>query len=199
LVKRTFNDRTLMPAAVRTPASALLAFGIVPVLFHIIIVETSHVRLTLSPSFPALFKLGFVTASVLSHWGIYTSLLVLFGLTLRPGHEPLITGMARRLQGDLPPELATYTRRVTIAWCCFFATQLTLSVMLFCFAPLVVWSSFVNLFDIPLVVAMFAAEYLVRLRCLRNPPRHSFAMILKMVAEVGEQARPAAASAARPD
>jgi uncharacterized membrane protein len=181
-----------MPAAtaVRTPASALLAFGIVPVLFHIIIVETSHVPLALAPSFPSLFKLGFVTASAVTHWGIYASLLALFGLTLRPGHEPLITGMARRLQGELPRELAVYTRRVTIAWCCFFATQLTLSVTLFCFAPLVVWSSFVNLFDIPLVVAMFAAEYLVRLCCLRNPPRHSLKMILNMVAEVGSQARP---------
>jgi uncharacterized membrane protein len=55
---------------------------------------------------------------------------------------------------------------------------------LFCFAPLVIWSFFVNILDLPLVVAMFAAEYAVRLRCLRDPPRHSLAAIVNMIAEI---------------
>jgi uncharacterized membrane protein len=175
--------------AARTPVSALLALGIVPLLFHLVIVKTSHIPLTLAPSFGALFKLGFVTASALTHWGIYSSLLLTFALTLRPGHEPFITAMARKLHGEIPRELAIYTRHVTLAWCIFFATQLTISITLFCFAPLVVWSSFVNIFDIPLVVAMFSAEYMCRLRCLRNPPRHSFAVILNMISDSAGQAK----------
>jgi uncharacterized membrane protein len=188
-------------AAARTPLSAVLALGLVPVLFHLAIVETSHVRLTLTPSFGALFKLGFVTASAVTHWGIYGGLLLTFGLTLRPGHEPLVTAMARTLHGDLPDELTLYTRYVTIAWCCFFGAQLATSITLFCFTPLVVWSSFVNIFDIPLVVAMFSAEYLCRLRCLRNPPRHSLSMILKMVADSASHTgkRPILSDVARPD
>lgn len=168
-------------ARIRFPVIVLM---LVPVVFHLAIVETSDIRLALVPRFGVLFKLGFIVASALTHWTIYGGLLLTFALTLRPGREPLITAMARRLHGAIPSELEIYTRRVTIAWCCFFAAQLTTSVMLFLFAPLVVWSFFVNILDIPLVVAMFAAEYVVRLHCLRNPPRHSFSVILNMVADV---------------
>lgn len=77
-----------------------------------------------------------------------------------------------------------YTRRVTWAWCCFFAAQLATSVTLFFFTPVVVWSFFVNVLDLPLVVVMFLAEYRCRLRCLRNPPRHSLTEIIRMVTDV---------------
>ncbi len=168
----------------RLPPPAVLLLAFMPLVSHLVIVATSHVRLALTPSFGGLFKLGFVTASALTHWGIYCGLLLTFGLTLRPGHTPLITGMARRLHGELTAELALYTRRVTIAWCGFFAVQLMTSILLFWLAPLVVWSFFVNILDIPLVAAMFAAEYMVRLRCLKDPPRHSLAAIVKMIGDV---------------
>jgi uncharacterized membrane protein len=105
-------------------------------------------------------------------------------VTLRPGHEPLVTAITRRLHGTVANEVTTYTRRVTIAWCCFFAMQLATSAALLLFAPLVVWSFFVNILDIPLVVAMFAAEYMVRLWCLPDPPRHSVAAIVNMITEI---------------
>jgi uncharacterized membrane protein len=163
---------------------AAVALVFVPVLFHLAIVRTSQVRLALVPRLGPLFKLGFVTASALTHWAIYTTLLLTFALTLLPGREPLISGMARRMHGGLSDEMVVYTRRVTIAWSVFFAAQLLTSITLFCFAPLVVWSFFVNILDLPLVAAMFAAEYAVRLRVLRDPPRHSLAAILGMVADV---------------
>jgi len=162
----------------------IIALGLVPALFHVVIVETSHVRFALVPSFGPLFKLGFVTASAAMHWAIYSTLLLTFSLTLRPGHDPLITMMTRKLHGAIPHELEVYTRRVTIAWCCFCAAQLATSITLFFSAPLVVWSFFVNILDIPLVVAMYSAEYMVRLRCLRNPPRHSLSVIVNMVADI---------------
>jgi uncharacterized membrane protein len=167
----------------------LLALVLVPVMFQVAIVATRHVRLALVPRFGALFKLGFVLASALAHWSIYGGLLVVFALTLRPGHEPLITAIARRMHGSMPEELATYTRRVTIAWCCFFAAQLATSITLFVFAPLVVWSFFVNILDLPLVLGMFAAEYMVRRSCLDDPPRHSLSAILNMIADVRADVR----------
>jgi uncharacterized membrane protein len=167
------------PAA-RPPYMAFLAIAALPVASHLVIMATRHVRPGLSFGFGGLFKLGFVTVSALTHWGIYASLLAAFGLTLRAGREPLITAMARRMHG-LTPELESYTRKVTIAWTLFFATQLSLSVALFCLAPLVVWSFFVNILDLPLVALMFAAEYAVRLRSLSDPPRHSLAAIMGMV------------------
>jgi uncharacterized membrane protein len=167
-------------SAARPPYMAVLAIAVLPVASHLVIMATRHVRLGLAFSFGGLFKLGFVTISALTHWGIYASLLAAFGLTLRAGREPLITAMARRMHG-LTPELAAYTRKVTIAWTLFFATQLSLSIALFCFAPLIVWSFFVNILDLPLVALMFAVEYAVRLRTLSDPPRHSFSAIMGMV------------------
>lgn len=186
------------------PLPVVLALCLIPIAAHIFIVVTAHCRLGFTFGFESLFKLGFVTASAITHWGIYISLLLTFGLTLRPGHEALITTMARKMhgdaQGDIPAPLATYTRRVTIAWCCFFAVQLSISVSLFCFAPLVVWSFFVNILDIPLVVTMFAAEYFVRLRCLDDPPRHSLPVIIKMIGEAaGNRKSAMPVNAAQPD
>jgi hypothetical protein len=183
----------------RSPLPAILAFAVLPVLSHLIILATRHVRLGLHPGFLGLFKLGFVTVSALSHWSIYVALLALFALTLRPGHEPLITGMARRMHG-LTPELARYTRQVTIAWSVFFVIQLALSVTLFCAAPLPVWSFFVNILDIPLVAMMFAAEYAVRLRCLKDPPRQSLSAMITMVTEMfPKTSKPACTITAEPE
>src|SRR5579862_711491 len=99
-----------MPAApaARPPYMAFLAIAVLPVASHFVIMATRHVPLGLGFSFGGLFKLGFVTVSALTHWGIYASLLAGFGLTLRAGREPLITAMARRMHG-LTPELAAYT------------------------------------------------------------------------------------------
>lgn len=165
----------------RSPLAAVLIIIAVSVLFHIVIVKTSSLPVSLSLG--GLFKLSFVGFSALAHWCLYLSLLATFALTLRRGRTPLITGMAYRMQGTLSNEMIRYTRSVTIAWSIFFAAQLLTSVSLFCFAPLTVWSVFVNLLDIPLVVTMFAVEYAVRLCVLRNPPRHSFRMVFDLVSD----------------
>lgn len=173
-----------MRAVARKRFLSVTALGVVPLLFHLAIVETStvHYRTILAPA--ELFRIGSVTVSALGYWILYSGLLLTFALTLRPGREALITGIARRLHGTIGDEVARYTRRVTVAWCCFFAIQLTTSIALFLFAPLVVWSFFVNVVDIPLVVLMFVAEYLCRRQCLRNPPRHSLATILEVALEI---------------
>lgn len=188
----------MIPAArARLPVRAILPVIVVPLLFHAAIVTIGDARLTLT--FGGIVRTGVVTASALMHWAIYASLLASFGATLRPGHTPLITAIAWRMHASerygaaMPEELAAYTRRVTIAWCCFFAAQLATSVLLFFLAPLVAWSFFVNVLDIPLVMAMYAAEYAVRIRVLRDPPRHSLATIIDMVSDC-VKGRSAAAS-----
>lgn len=101
------------------------------------------------------------------HAAAYLFLLVLFGRSLVPGREALITGFARRLRGGLSPELVSYTRRVTWAWCLFFAANLAASALLYHFASLSAWSLFVNVLNFPLLILMFVAEYLWRI--LRYP------------------------------
>ena len=104
---------------------------------------------------------------LLPHVGACLFMLWLFGHTLMPGREALITRLARRIHGTLPAEIERYTRHVTMAWCLLFAGMALTSLLLFFLAPLAVWSVFANLLNLPLVVAMFLAEYLYRI--LRYP------------------------------
>ena len=94
-------------------------------------------------------------------------MLWLFGRTLRSGQEALITRVARHVHKDMSAELAGYTRRVTQAWCVFFVGMIAVSSGLFIFVSLDAWSTFTNLFGLPLVAAMFVAEYVWRR--LRHP------------------------------
>ncbi len=113
------------------------------------------------------------------HAAIYSFLLWLFGRTLLRGREPLVTGLARRVHGTLEPEIEIYTRRVTQAWCLFFAAQLAVSALLLAFVPLTVWSLFVNLLNAPLLVLMFTGEYLYRIHRYPDHPRVSIAGALR--------------------
>lgn len=110
---------------------------------------------------------GLVAAYGLPHAGSYLLLLWYFGRTLRRGQEPLITRLARRVHGTLPPYMETYTRRLTAAWCLFFSAQLVCSPALFVLASVDTWSLFINLLNLPLVALMFIGEYLYRV--LRFP------------------------------
>ena len=56
------------------------------------------------------------TLYLAQHVAIHGALAALFGLTLRPGQEPLVTALARRVHGRLTPGMAAYSRKVTVAW-----------------------------------------------------------------------------------
>lgn len=126
---------------------------------------------------------GLLAASAISHAAIYVGLLTLFGRTLLAGREPLITWIARRIRGSLTDEMLVYTRRVTIAWCLFFAGQMAMSALLFCIAPPAVWSFFINVLDLPLVAAMFLTEYAYRLRKFWNHSHGSIADVVRVFSE----------------
>ena len=100
--------------------------------------------------------------SGLSHAALYSWLLLLFGRTLLPERQPLVTTLAIRLSGRLSAERDVYTRRVTQAWCLFCLFQLACSALLFATAPVAVWSLFVNVLDLPLLCLMFLGEYAIR-------------------------------------
>jgi len=91
-----------------------------------------------------------------------------FGRTLLPGEVPLITRFAALVHDELNAGVRRYTRQVTVAWTLFFVTVGSISTGLFVLASPEVWSVFANLLSLPLIVAMFLGEYLVRVRVL--PP-----------------------------
>lgn len=95
-------------------------------------------------------------------------LLWFFARTLKNKREPLVTLLARRAHGSLTPDLEIYTRHVTIAWSLFFAVQIAASILLFFFASVESWSTFINILGTPLIVLMFLCEYTYRVLRYRN-------------------------------
>lgn len=119
------------------------------------------------------------------HAAAYLFLLWLFGRTLAPGREALITRLARTVHGGLAPHMEAYTRRVTIAWCAFFGGQVAVSAALYALAPLEAWSLFVNVLNLSLLALMFGAEYLYRAVRYRDESRTSIAGALRAFAKHG--------------
>jgi uncharacterized membrane protein len=113
------------------------------------------------------------------HAVIYSVLAWFFGRTLVAGGEPLITRLARRVHGALPPAMELYTRRITMAWCLFFCAQVAASATLALAGALEAWSLLVNRLNMPLVAAMFVGEYLYRVIRHRDFPHASIPTAVK--------------------
>ncbi len=126
-----------------------------------------------------------MATSGISHTAIYLSLLLLFAQSLRPGRRALVTDLARRIRGTLTPAMVRYTRTVTKAWCVFFTAQLMVSAILLAWAPPAVWSLYVNLLDLPLVLTMFVTEYAVRRLRFRGETHVSPAAAIRSFAARG--------------
>lgn len=118
-------------------------------------------------------RLGLAAVSGISHATAYLFLLWYFGRTLARGREPIITRFARSVHGPLQPGMELFTRKLTIAWCVFFAAQLIASALLFALASLNTWSLFINVLNLPLLALMFAGQFVYRM--VRHPeyPRAS--------------------------
>lgn len=102
------------------------------------------------------------TLYLVQHVGVNAALGLWFALSLRSGHEPLVTRFARPLHTHLSPALRRYTRQVTVAWSLFFLLMTVSSLGLFLCAPRAIWSLFANAATLPLVLLMFAGEFLMR-------------------------------------
>jgi uncharacterized membrane protein len=118
----------------------------------------------------------------------------------------VVTQFARQMRQTMPAAVVRYTRRVTIAWCIFFAAQIGTSAVLLATAPPPVfssgvfssgvlssaaWSSFVNLWSLPLVAAMFLMEYGCRVVLFRHESRTGLiATVAGLVHARGSAGRP---------
>jgi uncharacterized membrane protein len=99
-------------------------------------------------------------------FGFYVLMALSFGTTLIAPRVPMCTMMADKIHGPLTPQELRYTRQVTVAWTIFFVLNMLATWLLFQFAPLKVWSIFVNFASLPLLALMFLGEYLVRRQVL---------------------------------
>jgi len=154
------------PAAIAWRSLAVAGIAAYPVLVHL--------RVTGGGTDPLTTALYGVP-----HAAAYLFMLWLFGRTLARGREPIITRVARRVRGSLPPEMESYTRRLTIAWCVFFAAQLAASALLLGLGLLEAWSLFVNVLNFPLVALMFVGDYLYRVIRYRHLPQSSIPTVVR--------------------
>jgi len=102
------------------------------------------------------------------HAGIHALLGIWFGGSLvaarRGTGQAVITRLATRVHGSLPDPILRYTIQVTGLWTAYFVLMALTSCAVFAFGSLQAWSTLANLLTLPLVVAIFIVEYLVRLR-----------------------------------
>jgi uncharacterized membrane protein len=129
-------------------------------------------------------RVGLLAMNGAFHALLNLSALLLFGRTLMSGGEALITQIARHISGELPEEIVRYTRHVTIAWCWFFVMQVVVSVVIYLFSNVVIWSFFINVLDLPLVLLMFAGEYGYRRLRYPDHPRISVAKVIEIYQHV---------------
>ena len=146
IISRTWTGRSIGAAGAAVLAGSAMAAGL----------------LTYRASLRIPAEIGLLTVSGVSHVAINAMLLLVFASTLRPGRVPLVVQMGRILDPNFHPAIERYAVQVTKAWCVFFATQIAGSAILLAWAPIAVWSLFVNVLDLPLVGAMFVAEDLAR-------------------------------------
>ena len=166
------------PARVTAAAIALAAliWAIVvarpgTVLLFVVIVALLGATLVLSP------QLLLFAPTVL----INAALAALFGASLRPGREPVISVFARLEQGELQPDLARHARWVTWCWTLLLAAIAIVALALAAWASVETWSLFANVVSYALIAALFTGEYLYRRVRYRHYQHASLAALLRNV------------------
>ena len=90
------------------------------------------------------------------------ALLVLFGHTLLPGREPLITRFRRLEEGYVAPVFVSYTRCLTVIWATLFAIATVVSLAAASWGDVAMWS-WISLIVIPVTsLALFLGEHVYR-------------------------------------
>jgi uncharacterized membrane protein len=117
---------------------------------------------------------------------IYGSLALMFAKTLAKGQIPLITQLATKVEGPLPPAIENYTRQVTVAWAIFFALNVIISIALYYLVSFAAWSLFSNVYSTPLLLGMFVLEFAYRKTRYRQYKTASFADGMKAFMSHGE-------------
>ncbi len=90
------------------------------------------------------------------------SLFLFFARTLRSTETALITRLALRVHGAIPAPIRAYTRTLTYVWSAFFLFSIAASLALYFFVSFEAWSLFTNVYALPIMLAIFALEYLYR-------------------------------------
>jgi uncharacterized membrane protein len=147
--------------------------------FLVALVAAAVAALLLRHYWPVLEK-NFALVYLLQEGGFYSIMAASFGQSLLGNRVSLCTQLADKVHGPLTSQELIYTRRVTAAWVIFFLGVTAITVGLFVYAPLRIWSLFANFCAVPLMGLMFVAEYAVRRRVLPQVPRRGILAALRV-------------------
>jgi uncharacterized membrane protein len=120
---------------------------------------------------------------------IYGSLALMFARTLAQGETPLVTQLATKIEGPLPPAIERYTRQVTLAWAIFFALNVVISIALYYLVSFAAWSLFSNVYSTPLLIGMFVLEFAYRKMRYRQYKTASFTDGMKAFMSHSEESK----------
>ena len=113
-----------------------------------------------------LLEHHFFDVFFIEHVGANLALATLFGRTLLPGQDPLVTRFARVVHETMSPALLRYTRQVTVTWTVFFLSMALASTVLYAAGFMAAWSLLANLLSPLLIGSLFVVEYAIRGRVL---------------------------------
>ncbi len=123
---------------------------------------------------------------VADHVAVNVLLAVVFGVTLQPGRESLITTLARRVHGgSLTAAMVRYSRKVTVAWTVCFASMAALSMAVFAVAPFPTWAAFAALATPLAMLGLFIGEFVLRYRLHPEFERATLAQAVRAYASRG--------------
>jgi uncharacterized membrane protein len=117
----------------------------------------------------------------MQHAGTMILLAITFGSTLGRGDADALCSRVTRLMlpGPADPVYMRYTWKITLIWTVYFIASGVVSVGLFFYGPIAVWSYFANLLTPVIVGLMFVIEYLVRVRVLPDRAHFSIAQTIQ--------------------
>lgn len=123
------------------------------------------------------------------HAGMHLLLGIMFGRTLLGAREEALCSRvaALMLRERADAQVFAYTWRVTQAWTAYFALTTLLSILLFRFAPIEVWSVYANLLTPLIIGAVFLIEFAIRLCVLPADRQFSIAQTIRAYREYSQR------------
>lgn len=174
------------------PSLLMLALGVTPLVAMALLAAWHSPMRWLSLSLLALLGLAVVLhveelrdhlqwVYFMQHAGAMSLLAITFGSTLGRTHAEAFCSRIARMMLPTPvdPTYMHYTWKVTLVWTLFFSLSAVLSVALFFWGPIAIWSYFANLLTPVLVGLLFVVEYLVRVRLLPERAHFSIAQTIR--------------------
>ena len=165
----------MLAVAMALGSLALIAFAVPPPR------RLAAIALVAGVAFVAVAAEQSVQLSFLPPVVINLMLAAWFGLTLRAGHEPIVSRIARIERGTLDENLTRYTRTLTVVWTALFVAMALVSAVLATRPSPTAWTWFTAVGNWVCVAMLFVGEYIYRRVRFWRYPHASPARVVALI------------------